>query len=99
MADLVQVTNQLKTLNEKTEKLTTIISATNTSTQEAAQVEVQTNTEVVKNDDEVIKGQEEANKKLTFVGKVTQKLLSLLPGRAEKKESDQKQESTFNKIG
>ena len=34
MADLVQVTNQLKTLNEKTEKLTTIISATNTSTQE-----------------------------------------------------------------
>ena len=83
MADLVQVTNQLKTLNEKTEKLTTIISATNTSTQEAAQVEVQTNTEVVKNDDAVIDGQNETNNKLGFLGKTFQKIRSFLPGKAE----------------
>ena len=99
MSDLVQVTNQLKTLNEKTEKLTTIISATNTSTQEAAQVEVQTNTEVVKNDDAVIDGQNETNDKLGFLGKTFQKIRSFLPGKAEKKESDQKQENIFNKIG
>ena len=99
MADLVQVTNQLKTLNEKTEKLTTIISATNTSTQEAAQVEVQTNTEVVKNDDAVIDGQDETNNKLGFLGKTFQKISTFLPGKAEKKESDQKQENIFNKIG
>ena len=99
MADLAQVTNQLKTLNEKTEKLTTIISATNTSTQEAAQVEVQTNTEVVKNDDAVIDGQDETNNKLGFLGKTFQKISTFLPGKAEKKESDQKQENIFNKIG
>ena len=99
MSDLVQVTNQLKTLNEKTEKLTTIISATNTSTQEAAQVEVQTNTEVVKNDDAVIDGQNETNNKLGFLGKTFQKIRSFLPGKAEKKESIQKEKNIFNKIG
>ena len=84
MADLVQVTNQLKTLNEKTEKLTTIISATNTSTQEA-QVEVQTNTEVVKNDDAVIDGQDETNNKLGFLGKTFQKISTFFAWKTREK--------------
>ena len=99
MADLVQVTNQLKTLNEKTDKLTSTILATNNNTEIATQTEVQTNTEIVKNDDKVIDGQNESNEKLGFLGKTFQKISSFLPGKAEKKEADQKQMSVFNKIG
>tara|TARA_B100001057_G_scaffold452967_1_gene497380 strand:- start:4279 stop:6012 length:1734 start_codon:yes stop_codon:yes gene_type:complete len=99
MADLIQVTNQLKTLNEKTDKLTSTILATNNNTEIATQTEVQTNTEIVKNDDEVIDGQNESNEKLGFLGKTFQKISSFLPGKAEKKEADQKQMGVFNKIG
>ena len=64
------------------------------------QVEVQTNTEVVKNDDAVIDGQDETNNKLGFLGKTFQKISTFLKfGKTEKKESDQKQENIFNKIG
>ena len=71
MADLVQVTNQLKTLNEKTEKLTTIISDQNMRFENLAKT-LGTSDEtkkaldgvaVVKNDDAVIDGQDETNNK------------------------------------
>ena len=65
-----------------------------------AQVEVQTNTEVVKNDDEVIDGQNETNEKLGFLGKTFQKIRVFCLKTREKKELDQKQEKIFfNKIG